>query len=326
MGSKDSSIKRIRIGVDLGGTKIYAVIFDEDLGDVIGTARNPSNGHEGADKGLATIKKTVLTAMDDAGCQGTKVLSLGIGVPGVVDRKKGILKIAPNLGWHDVPVRKYLENAFGCPVIVLNDVDAGTYGEYKFGAGKKADSLLGIFPGTGLGGGFVVDGTILQGARYSCMEISDLRMGGGSLTRPGDEWPTLEDLTSRLAITSALAVEAYRGKAPSLVGLPISEIKSKAIEKAIDAKEQAVVEVLDKSIHLLGIGIAGAVSLLGPDVVVLGGGLVDRFSDRYVKALQKGLEKWVTPTLMTDLKVVAAALGDDATAKGAAAYAAAKSK
>ncbi|MGY8688555.1 MAG: ROK family protein, partial [Verrucomicrobiales bacterium] len=233
----------------------------------------------------------------------------------------GVLKVAPNLGWRDVPVRKVLSKAFDCPVAVLNDVDAGTYGEYKFGAGKGSTSLLGVFPGTGLGGGFIYRGQILHGKRYSCMELGDLRIGGSSLLRAGEEWPTLEDLTSRLAISSAITVEAYRGKVPSMVDLPISMIKSKMIAKSIETGEQAVTDILDKAIYLLGTGLAGVVSLLGPDVIVLGGGLVEKFPDRYVDGLQARLKELVTPDVLADLKICPAKLGDDAGAKGAAAYA-----
>mgnify|MGYP002631686152 CR=1 FL=1 len=310
----------VSVGVDLGGTKIYVVVLNEKT-EVIGSSRNPSNGHEGAERGMETILRTIHEALDDADVGKNAVRSLGIGCPGVVNLEKGVLKVAPNLGWKDVPVRKILEKAMDCPVTVLNDVDAGTYGEYIFGAGRKSSSLLGVFPGTGLGGGFVFRGQILQGRRYSCMEISDLRIGGATLLRPGHEWPTLEDLTSRLAITSAAAVEAYRGHAPSLVDLPLSSIKSKALEKSVNAGDEAIISIIDKSIQLLGVGVAGMVSLLGPDRIVLGGGLVERFQERYVNGLEKQLQALAPPMLIEDLSIVCAELGDDATAKGAGAYA-----
>ena len=310
----------VRIGIDLGGTKIYSVVLDENE-KILGSARNPTQGHEGSRKGLERIVATAQEALADAKKEGVTPSAVGIGCPGVVDLDKGVLKIGPNLGWHDVPVRKVLSKAFDCQVTVLNDVDAGTYGEYRFGAGKGAKSLLGAFPGTGLGGGFIYRGQILEGKRYTCMELGDLRIGGATLLRPNEEWPTLEDLTSRLAISSALAVEAYRGKAPSLVGLPLNMIKSKTISKAIDSGDDAVERVLDKSIDLLGIGLAGAVSLLGPDRIVLGGGLVERFSKRYITGLEKRLKELVTPELVEDLEIVEAKLGDDAGALGAAAYA-----
>jgi glucokinase len=219
-----------------------------------------------------------------------------------------------------VPVRELLEEAFACPATVLNDVDAGTFGEYRFGAGQQAASVLGVFPGTGLGGGFVFRDQILHGSRFSCMELGDIRMGGASLLQSNDEWPTLEDLTSRLAITSAIAVEAYRGKAPSLEGLPISKIKSKAIAKSIEAGEEAVEAILDQSISILGKGLAGVVSLLGPEVIVLGGGLVERFPQRYEAGLEQQLAQLVTSELVQGLTIRKAVLGDDAGAMGAAAY------
>ena len=310
---------KVSVGIDLGGTKMYAVVLDEK-GKVIGSARNPSLGHEGSRKGLQRLIATAQEALADAKAEDKKLRGVGVGCPGVVDLDKGILKTAPNLGWSDVPVRKVLGKALDCPVTVLNDVDAGTYGEYRFGAGEGTSSLLGVFPGTGLGGGFVYRGQILHGKRYSCMELGDIRVGGSSLLRGGDEWPTLEDVTSRLAISSAITVEAYRGKAPSMVGLPINMIKSKMILNSVATDEDAVTQILDQSIHILGTGLAGVVSLLGPEMIVLGGGLVEKFPARYTSALKKRLKQLVTPELIEDLKICPAKLGDDAGALGAAAY------
>ncbi len=307
------------MGIDLGGTKMYAAVLN-DRNKVIGSARRPSNGHEGVSKGLENLVATGREALESARMAASDLAGLGIGCPGVVDLPKGVLQVAPNLGWKNVPIRRVLSEAFGCPVTVLNDVDAGTYGEVRFGAAEGAASALGVFPGTGLGGGFIFRGQIMHGRRYTCMELGDVRMGGATLLRPVDEWPTLEDLTSRLAITSAIAVQAFRGKAPSLEGLPITKIKSKAIAKSIEAGEEAVEAILEQSIAILGRGLAGVVSLLAPEVIVLGGGLVERFPERYEKGVKKELVKLVTPELVEDLKVCRAALGDDAGVMGAAAY------
>ena len=145
---------------------MYAVVLDEK-GEVLGSARNPSLGHEGSRKGMERLVTTAQEALASAKAEDSKLAGVGIGCPGVVDLDKGVLKTAPNLGWSDVPVRKVLSKALDCPVTVLNDVDAGTYGEFRFGAGEGTSSLLGVFPGTGLGGGFVYRGQILHGRRYS---------------------------------------------------------------------------------------------------------------------------------------------------------------
>lgn len=311
---------KLRIGVDLGGTKLLALALDENF-RVLASAKSTSKGNEGSEKGLESIRRTITEALTKAGFSDQPVESLGIGCPGVVDLAKGVLKIAPNLGWRDVPVRDFLVKSFQCPVTVLNDVDAGTFGEYRLGAAKGARSVLGVFPGTGLGGGFVYDGRILHGKRYSCMEFGHLRLSGTGLEGKPEDPPTLESLASRLAITSAAAVEAYRGNAPSLVDLPISKLKTKALRQAVDDGSDAIRDIIKKSIHYLGLGVASAVDLLGPDVIVLGGGLVERFSDWYLAGVRKLVERYSSPELLEDLKILPAKLGDDAVALGAAAYA-----
>ena len=111
---------KVSIGIDLGGTKMYAVVLDES-GGVIGSARTPSLGHEGAEKGLERIVQTAREALTDADATKATIAGLGIGCPGIVDLEKGVLMTAPNLGWKDVPVRKVLSKEFGCKVSVLND-------------------------------------------------------------------------------------------------------------------------------------------------------------------------------------------------------------
>ena len=142
------------IGFDLGGTKMMASVIDANY-HVLGFARKSTNGSEGATKGRGKIVKAVHEAIEAAGVNPKGIQGIGIGCPGLVNPEKGLLVFAPNLGWTNMALRKLLQTEFKCPVAVLNDVDAGTYGEYILGAGKGARSLLGIFPGTGVGSGFV---------------------------------------------------------------------------------------------------------------------------------------------------------------------------
>ncbi len=122
---------------------------------------------------------------------------------------KGVVRVAVNLGWSNVPVGKYLQDKFKCPVAVLNDVDAGVYGEYVAGAAKGARSAVGIFPGTGIGGGCVYDGQILRGKVLSCMEIGHIKICGSPRPGANGMLGTLETEASRLAISAELAKLAF---------------------------------------------------------------------------------------------------------------------
>src|SRR5690606_35888803 len=157
--------------------------------------------------------------------------------------ENGVLLDAVNLGWRDVRLKEVLEREFGCPTTLANDVDAGVYGEYRFGAGQDAFCLLGVFPGTGVGGGCVYRGQILRGRHTSAMEVGHMRLFPFG---PGDgtgHVGTLEAYASRLAISATAAQAAYRGQAPNLmkaVGTDIGEIRSGTLAAAIKAGDKAV--------------------------------------------------------------------------------------
>ena len=129
--------RKYRVGFDLGGTKMMATVFDGQF-NVLARERKKTRGNEGAEAGLARIADAIRAALDKAGVTAGELAGIGCGVPGPLDIDKGVLLELPNLGWRDVQMKKELEAAFGCPVVISNDVDAGTYGEYRFGAGKGA--------------------------------------------------------------------------------------------------------------------------------------------------------------------------------------------
>ena len=315
--------KKYSIGVDLGGTKTLVAVFNEKLA-VIGSARVPTEGHRGAKEGLKRIWSTVQDALKDADVRPDEIRALGIGCPGVVDSTEGVLREASNLGWKKVRVGDYLAGRIQGKVCVLNDVDAGTYAEYHMGAGKGSRSMLGVFPGTGVGGGFVYDGEILRGKAVSCMEIGGLRMLGSTLEGKMNEPVTLEGLCGRLAIASACVIEAMRGNAPTILenaGQDISKIKSGMIKKSIDAGERAVLNIMKRSANYLGIGVTGAIELLAPEVVVLGGGLVEKMPDIYLDGVSCAVSRYGSKAIVRDVRFAVAEMGDLAVASGAAAYA-----
>ncbi len=216
------------VGFDLGGTKMLAQIYDDAL-KTIGSAKNPTEGNRGADAGLKRVIKTLSEALDNAGLKASDLSGIGIACPGPVDPSDGILIEAPNLGWKDTPISAVLEKEFRCPVVVANDVDAGVYGEYTHGAAVGARCAVGVFPGTGIGGGAVLNDTIIQGVHTSAMEIGHLPViRGGPLCGCGNRG-CLETVASRLAIASDIIAAAYRGQAPHILetcGTDITLIKS----------------------------------------------------------------------------------------------------
>lgn len=311
------------IGFDLGGTKMLSVVFDSEFKSV-GQSRKRTNGKEGMESGLERIAKTIQKSLDDAKIDAKDLAGIGIGCPGPIDLDAGVLCEAPNLGWEDVPIRDRLEAKFGCPVVVSNDVDAGVYGEYRFGAAKGARCALGVFPGTGIGGGCVYEGKIIRGLKRSCMEIGHVPiMASGPLTGSARRG-TLESVASRLAIAAAVAQAAYRGEAPRVVelaGTDLSEIRSGVISKAIRGGDEVVERIVRQAAETIGVAIAGAVLMISPDTIVLGGGLVEAMPDLIVKEVRRAIQKNVLESFADSFRVIVAELGDDAAAIGAAGWA-----
>jgi glucokinase len=233
--------------------------------------------------------------------------------------------LAVNLKWKNVPLAKHLEEAFGRPVAVLNDVDAGVYGEYICGAAKGAHSVAGIFPGTGIGGGFVYEGQILRGKSHTGMEIGHTKITSSEHTSGTKIGGTLESEASRLAIAAQCAKLAYRNEAPvlsKLAGTDLAEIRSKVLAASIKGGDEHVEQVVRQAARTIGYAAVNLIHMLTPEVIVLGGGLVDALSHLYLEEVKKVVSDNVLECYKDIYKIKIAELGDDAGAIGAGLWAA----
>ncbi len=319
-----SSESKYWAGFDLGGTKMLATVFDHKF-QKRGKKRKRTKGHEGTEAGLQRMIRTLRQALEDAELEPDQLAGIGVGCPGPVDLEAGVIIDAVNLGWRNVPLRKRLGEEFDCPVVVVNDVDAGVYGENRFGAARDARCVLGVFPGTGIGGGCVYDGQIIRGKRLSCMEFGHVQVTRhGRLCGCGLHG-CLESEASRLAISAAAAKAAFRGKAPHLMklaGTDLSDIRSGTLAEAVKAGDEAVEQIIRRAAEFIGIAVANFVHLLAPDVVVMGGGLVEAMPELLVGGVERAARESVMEGFRDSFRVVPAALGDDAGVMGAAAWAA----
>ena len=316
--------KKVWVGFDLGGTKMMATVYDAAF-RAQGSAKAKTPVSDGPKAVLARIRETIGEALKESKVSPRGLAGIGVGCPGVLDLDAGIILEAPNLGWKRVPLRQLLARWFRCPVVLANDVDAGTYGEWRFGAGKGARTLLGVFPGTGIGGGCVYDGQLLRGRTGSAMEIGHIPIREhGRLCGCGKRG-CLEALAGRLAISAEVAQAAFRGEAPYVAanaGSDLKKLKSGLLAKAIKAGDRSVERIVRDAMHLLGRAIGGVVNLLAPDVVVLGGGLVEAVPRIVLEETKAGIQETAMASFLRQFRVVEADLGDDATTLGAAALAA----
>jgi glucokinase len=310
------------LGIDLGGTKILAVVADRK-GRILGEAKQPTKGRQGPDAVIERMADTARQALRRAGTDAAEVQAVGVGAPAPVDSTTGIVYDAPNLaGWDNVPLGERLGAALGMPVFVENDVNAGTYGEYALGAGQGARDMVGIFVGTGVGGGLILNGSLRQGARGAAGEVGHMIiLAGGPVCGCGQRG-CLEALASRTAISRDIWAGIRAGREsliPRLVKTPGRTITSGTLKKALADGDELVAEVVRRAQWYLGLQAATIVNLLDPERLVYGGGVVEALGEPFLRPIRAVARQHLIQQRDADrVQIVPARLGDHAGVLGAA--------
>ncbi|MEM6458510.1 MAG: ROK family protein [Planctomycetota bacterium] len=312
-------VKNPVLGVDLGGTNIQCgVVIDGKVKHREGTKTRAAEGSAAVIKRIAKLCERVL---DEAGVARGDVAALGIGAPGAIDIKRGVVLKAVNLGWDDFPLAVALQEATGLRVVVDNDVNVGAWGEHQAGAGRGFADLFAVFVGTGIGGGLVLGDRIYHGTHHTAGEIGHtlLRSDAGLGRR------SVEDLASRTNIVNLLVqlIEGGRDSViPTLVDGDLTRIRSKVLGKALEKDDPLTVEVVQRAATYVGMAIANTVTLLSLPCVVVGGGATEAMGKRWMGWIRDSFERYVFPDELRGCRVVASELGDDAGLLGAALLAA----
>ncbi len=306
------------VGLDIGGTKMMACVLDHRF-RVLGRCRKKSKGSNEKEKPEARIIKIVKEAIADSGVK--QIQGIGVGSPGPLNPVDGVIIDTPNLGWKKFPLAAMLSKAFRVPVLVDNDVNVGTYGEWCFGEVKDCEDIIGIFPGTGIGGGIIINNKLLHGYSGSAGEIGHITIELNGPYCGCGKRGCLEALASRIAIAEQVAALAVRGDAPYIAkncGTDIANIRSGAIAKAIEAGDTMVEGVVRKAAYYTGVAAGNMINLFSPEALVLGGGLVEAMPELYMEEVNRGVKDHAMPFLRKGVRIVKAKLGDDATVMGAA--------
>ncbi|MCX8035600.1 MAG: ROK family protein [Candidatus Sumerlaeia bacterium] len=312
------------VGVDLGGTKILAGVVAE-TGEILGRVKAKTAAEAGYRNVLSTLATSVDLAISESKIPRPRIRAVGVGVPGPVDPETGVVKIAPNLGWKNVPVKKLLEKQLGLPVLVENDVNAGTVGEHRFGAGVGVKDLVGIFVGTGIGGGLIFNGTLYHGFSKAAGEIGHMIIDvNGPRCGCGNKG-CFEAMASRTAILRELAAAIRKGSktvlTKTVADKNMRQVGSSVIADAFFRGDKLTVKVVKRAARYCGVGVASILNLLNPEMVVLGGGVVEAFGSEYVHLVAKAARKRTFEVTFQGVRIVPALLRDDAVLLGAASLA-----
>jgi glucokinase len=316
MMAKDDSIY---VGVDLGATKILAAVFDSRL-KPLATGKTKTPREAKASVVVDSVAEAVRGVIAQAG-PGLRLGGVGVAVPGPLDRAKGIVRYTPNMGFKDYPLGEKLAGLFGAPTFLDNDVQAGVFGELRAGALRGARNAVGVFIGTGVGGGIVINGELYRGSTGSAGEVGHMIVQEGGASCGCGNYGCLEALASRTAIAKDAAAQAASGKAPALfeaAGADIRKYRSSALFDAIEAGDKGVRRSIERAAWWLGVGLANLVHVLNPEAIVVGGGVAVRFGEKYMEWVGSSMREHVMPGLMDTVELRLSALGDLAVATGAA--------
>lgn len=300
------------VGVDLGGTKTLTVLVDE--GEIVEQVKKRTPRVGGPDDVIATVVATI-EAVDPRGTAD----AIGVGVPGPVRPGTGIVPAAPNLpGWdHEVDVAARLAEALGRPVIVGNDVNAGTLAEHRLGAGRGVDDLLGVFAGTGVGAGLVLDGRLRSGPRGLAGEIGHTFVAFRDLHGADVGRGELEDYAGRNSLERRARLLHAGGEATALVELAgEARMKSNVWGKAVKAGDAMAIRLVGDAASALATAMASAIALVDVELIVLGGGFASNLGEPFRAAVESELA--ARAFAGTTAPVRSAALGDTGGAVGAA--------
>jgi glucokinase len=309
------------VGVDLGGTKILSGVFTHSL-ECIGTDKLSTKSQRGVDKVVERIARSVQDAVDEADLSFKQIAGVGIGAPGAVDFESGTVIFAPNLeGWKEISLKKDLEKVLGVPVFVENDCNISALGVYVAELKSKPRSMIGIFVGTGIGGGLIIDGELYSGYGHTAGEIGHMVLEiSGPKCGCGNKG-CFEALASRTAIFQQIKSGIKDGQKTLLtemLGDDLADLRSGDLRKAIRRGDKFVDRVIEGAAEYIGIATANLVNVLNPEVVVLGGGVIEALADEMMSVIIETAKDYAMPGALKGVEIIASKLGDNAGITGAA--------
>ena len=308
------------LGIDLGGTKVLAAVLDSD-GQIIAHARAKTRGWRDDEQVFATIAGVGHRAIEKAGIDQDQIAAVGIGAPGPIDFDTGYIIETANLKFKNFPLGPRIAEEFGRPTIVENDVNAGVYGEFRAGAAQGASDVLGVFVGTGIGGGLILNGALYRGFSKSAGEVGHIIVKAGGPRCGCGNRGCLEAVASRTAITRDIrkAIKrGYRGAISKSLSRETDQLSGKDLKIAYDSGDELVRKIIHRAARFIGAGVGSLLNLLGLEMVVLGGGVVEAFGDDFLGRIERAAKDIAFEINSKDVRITRAALGDDAGVIGSA--------
>ena len=295
--------KKYNICLDIGGTKILGVIFDQDKNIVYRIKKKTKKDGDSTDNVESVIVSVVEEMLKGSGIDKKEVAAIAAGAPGVIDQAKGIILFSPNLPWRNYDIKSSMEKKFGVPFYIGNDVNVGVLGEYKYGAARGYNDVVGFFVGTGMGGGMILNGELYSGHMYKGAEFGHMILNSeGPLCNCGQRGRQ----------------QAARGR-KTMMADHVTEgvFRSKYLKKALKKQDEVTVEAVDRACHYLAIATGNMINTISPEVVVYGGGVIEAVGETFLEKIVAEVDRYCMPSIRDTVELKIAELGDDSNIYGA---------
>ena len=306
-----------RIGIDVGGTNVKLALVSPE-GKIIYSNSIPTHAEMGYEYTVNNIKEAIRDLLKETDSQPNDIQGIGFGFPGQVDYKSGVVRLAPNIpGWVDVPIAQMIEEEFGIPTRVDNDVRCAALGELNFGAGKGCENLICITVGTGIGSGLIVNGKLVRGASNAAGEIGHikLQMHDGPICGCGDTG-CMEAFASGPAIVAMAEDYIKGGKSTKFRELANPDITPRIVFEAAKQGDPVAKRIYTIMGEYIGIGLSSVINLLNPEKVIIGGG-VAASGEFLMEPIRETVKKRAMKIAGETVQIVPAELGNTAGVIGA---------
>jgi len=312
------------IGIDLGGTNIVGILINE-RGNILAKRRRKTLAQEGKDKVISQIIGCVndlLKEGENLGISSEKLLGIGVGSPGPLNRKQGIIYHAPNLpGWENVPLVKILKDELGIPIFLENDANAAALGEWWLGAGKSVNNLILLTLGTGIGGGIIIEGQVYHGSKDMAAELGHIVIKEGGMICGCGTRGCLEAYASATGVVRrarAAMKQGYKTILEDLVRNNPEGLTCELVFRAAKEKDSLALWLVEETGRYLGVGIGSLANVLNPEMIILSGGMI-KAGDLLFNPVRRFVKLFSLKAVIEGVKIVPGDLGDEAGAIGAAA-------
>jgi glucokinase len=312
-------MKKYSIGIDLGGTKILIGLVEKESGKVVSHIKKKTKKEKGPENIVRKMVEGVEELLEESEKSFTEISSIGIGSAGQIDRKNGIIIGAPNLDCYNLNLKEILQDKFNIPVFVGNDVEVATIGEQKFGAGKGCADFVCVFVGTGIGSAIVKNGHIIYGATGTAGELGHIIVDLNGRPCACGAHGCLEAYASRSAIETRIEGALKKGR-KSCISEYLEEgkaITSSMIRKSIEKEDELVTQCVSEASEYLSGGLASVINLINPELIILGGGLIEAVDYFYKQTIKKAKSKSL-PVPAEKIRFSKTILGDYSGVIGAA--------